>query len=81
MTNVPVERADRLLTAADIEVRHRARNAPSWIKRRIDAARRERGAPPLWGTAEATRQHAVAKVRQLRAFLALRRATIAAAGS
>lgn len=78
----PVQRAARItLGAADLEVRERCRYAPAWIRRRIDAARQQRGAAPLWGTAEVTRQQAAAKARHLRAFLEAMRATAAAAGS
>jgi hypothetical protein len=54
--------------ANDLEVRHRARRAPGWIKRRIDAARERRGLTPLWGDLGAARRRA-AKVKALRAFI------------
>lgn len=77
----PVQRAARVhLGAADLEVRNRARYAPAWMKRRIDADRQARGAMPLWGTAEATRQRVAGKAKRLRVFLTMTRAT-AAAGS
>ena len=59
--------------ANDLEVRHRARNAPAWIKRRIDAARERRGLCPIWGDTGATRRRAAAKVKTLRAFIAAAR--------
>jgi hypothetical protein len=71
----PVQRAARLhLGAADLEVRERCRHAPEWVKRRIDAARRDRGSPSLWGGTTSTRQRVAAKVRRLRVFLTLTRA-------
>lgn len=77
----PIQRAARItLGSADLEVRERCRNAPAWIRRRIDAARQARGAAPLWG-AEATRERVVAKVTRLRVFLSATRAAVAAAGS
>lgn len=72
-----VQRAARIhLGPADLEVRHRARHAPAWMKRRIDAARQARGAAPLWGTTTATttRQRVAGKVKRLRVFLTLTRA-------
>jgi hypothetical protein len=82
MTMEPIQRAARVtLGAADLEVRERCRHAPAWIRRRIDAARQQRGAAPLWSDAEVTRQRAGAKARQLRVFLTAMRASRAAAGS
>lgn len=71
------------LEPADLEVRHRARHAPAWMKRRIDAARQARGAVPLWGatTATTTRQRVAGKAKRLRVFLTMTRATVAVAGS
>ncbi len=51
----------------DLELRRRARNAPGWIRRRIDAARERRGLRPLWG--DTARRRAAAKVASLRAFI------------
>lgn len=65
----------------DAEIRSRARNAPAWMKRRIDADRQRRGMRPLWASGEAARQRASAMVKDLRAFIAAKRAAIAAAGS
>lgn len=80
--SLPIHRAARLPFAeADAEIRERARYAPEWVKRRIDAARVERGAAPLWATASATRERAAGKVRRLRAFIASRRAAAAVIGS
>ena len=82
MTMEPIQRAARItLGSADLEVRERCRNAPAWVRRRIDAARQQRGAAPLWGTAEVTRQRVSAKVRRLRVFLTTTRATLAVTGS
>lgn len=72
----PIERAARVfLSAADEEVRSRARHAPPWIKRRIDLARRARGAPPLWGFGDEARSRAAAKAQALKVFLAAARNT------
>ncbi len=69
----PIQRAARItLGSADLEVRERCRNAPAWIRARIDAARQQRGAAPLWG-AEATRERVAAKVTRLRVFLSAMR--------
>lgn len=71
-----IERAARAyLSAADAEVRSRARHAPPWIKRRIDLARRARGAPPLWGFGDEARSRAAAKMQELKVFLAVARKT------
>lgn len=71
-----IERAARTyLSAADEELRSRAQSAPRWIKRRIDLARRARGAPPLWGFGDEARQRAAAKARAMRVFLATTRKT------
>ena len=71
-----IERTARVyLSAVDEEVRSRARHAPPWIKRRIDLARRARGAPPLWGFGDEARSRAVAKMQEMKVFLAAARKT------
>lgn len=72
-----IERTARVyLSAVDEEARSRARHAPPWIKRRIDLARRARGAPPLWGFGgEARRRAAAAKTQEMKVFLAAARKT------
>ena len=53
----------------DAEMRSRARNAPLWMKQRIDADRQRRGMRPLWASNDQTRRRASAKVKLLQAFL------------
>lgn len=79
---LPIHHAARLpFGEADAEIRERARYAPEWVRRRIDAARLERGAAALWASPSATRERAAGKVRRLRAFIASRRAAAAVIGS
>jgi hypothetical protein len=63
-----IQRAAYAFGMGDHEIRQRARYAPEWIRRRMDADRQRRGLRPLWGD-DATRRQAAAKARSLRLFI------------
>jgi len=75
-----IQRATYSFALADHEVRARARSAPGWMKRRIDADRQARGLRPLW-SADTTRREAVDKAKRLRAYIVMARAELALKGS
>jgi len=65
----------------DVEIRSRARNAPLWMKQRIDADRQRQGMLPLWASNDQTRRRAAAKARALRAFVTAARLKAGLSGS
>jgi hypothetical protein len=65
----------------DVEIRSRARNAPLWMKQRIDADRQRRGMRPLWASNDQTRRRASAKARALGAFVTAARLQAGLSGS
>lgn len=77
----PIHRATYACGMDDHEVRARARSAPPWIRRRIDADRQARGMRPLWGDEEATRRRTASKARRLRAYLEATRKALGLKGS
>lgn len=74
-----IERAGLGYRASDVELRHRCRNAPEFVRVNIDQRRAERGEPRLWPglRRDASRQasqslgraQSLRRVRFLKAFL------------
>jgi hypothetical protein len=83
MTSEVVEFASvlRQRVGQEYDIASRARNAPPWMKRRIDADRQRRGLRPLWALNDQTRQRASAKAKTLQAFLVAARLRAGLAGS
>jgi hypothetical protein len=75
-----IQRNTYAFALADHELRDRARSAPAWMKRRLDAARQARGQRPLWSD-DTTRRRAADKAKRLRAYIALTKITMGSRGS
>ena len=66
-----VERAGVISGLSDVELRHRCRSAPEFVRAKIDERRTARGLRPLWpGVAKRSEvASASRRVRFLKAFL------------